>query len=152
MSAKTFLCRCEDLTVDDCLGAIGDGYTAFEDLKRFLGVGTGPCQGKACVQAAIHLIAEARGISPDHVDVMTFRPPVRPIPFATLAAVEGRADGAEEQDRPAPGTATGGGQERAGPDAGSGAGDADSDAGDGADAARRDALSNGRPDELGERP
>ncbi len=86
--AKTFLCRCEDITQDACLEAISEGYTAFEDLKRYLGVGTGPCQGKSCVQAAIHLIAAAQGISPDEVDVMTFRPPVRPISFQTLASDE----------------------------------------------------------------
>lgn len=89
MSEKTFLCRCEDLTVGECQAAIADGYACFEDLKRYLGVGTGPCQGKSCVQAAMHLVAEARGIAVDKVDVMTFRPPVRPISFATLAAEDG---------------------------------------------------------------
>ncbi len=83
---KTMLCRCEDITLEDCQEAIADGYRAFEDLKRFLGVGTGPCQGKACVQASIRLIAASRGIAPEDVDIMTFRPPVRPVPFATLAA------------------------------------------------------------------
>lgn len=86
MSNKTFLCRCEDLTVDDCVHAIGDGYDCFEDLKRFLGVGTGPCQGKSCVQAALHLLSERTGVALDDLDVMTFRPPVRPVSFATLAA------------------------------------------------------------------
>ncbi len=86
VAPKTLLCRCEDITVDDCDGAIKDGYNCFEDLKRYLGVGTGPCQGKACVQACMQLVADANDISPDEVDVMTFRPPVRPISFATLAA------------------------------------------------------------------
>jgi bacterioferritin-associated ferredoxin len=72
--------------VDECHAAIEQGYRCFEDLKRFLGVGTGPCQGKSCVQAAMRLVAEARGIPLDAVDVMTFRPPVRPIAFETLAA------------------------------------------------------------------
>lgn len=83
---KRFLCRCEDITVDECVTSINEGYRCFEDLKRFLGVGTGPCQGKSCVQTAMHLIADHRGIAVEDVDVMTFRPPVRPIAFATLAA------------------------------------------------------------------
>lgn len=91
---KTMLCRCEDLTVADCEDAIASGHACFEDLKRFLGVGTGPCQGKACVQTAMHLIARLRGIDPDDVDVMTFRPPVRPIPFEVLAAADAREDAA----------------------------------------------------------
>jgi bacterioferritin-associated ferredoxin len=84
--SKEFLCRCEDITTSDCKHAIGAGYQDFEDLKRYLGVGTGPCQGKACVAAAIRLIAAERGMNPDRVDVMTFRPPVRPIALETLAA------------------------------------------------------------------
>jgi len=87
---KRFLCRCEDLTVDECVTAIEGGYACFEDLKRFLGVGTGPCQGKSCVQAAMRLVADHRGIRLDEVDVMTFRPPVRPVSFATLAAEDAR--------------------------------------------------------------
>lgn len=83
---RTMLCRCEDVTAEDARAAIHDGYACFEDLKRFLGVATGPCQGKACVQACMKLVAEERGIPLDEVDVMTFRPPVRPIPFAVLAA------------------------------------------------------------------
>lgn len=94
---KTMLCRCEDITLDECSKAIGDGFSCFEDLKRFLGVGTGPCQGKSCVQAAMHLVAESRGIAVDDVDVMTFRPPVRPIPFATLAATDAK-DASNAQD------------------------------------------------------
>ncbi|MCA1818922.1 MAG: (2Fe-2S)-binding protein [Halobacteriales archaeon] len=93
---KRFLCRCEDITVDECVEAIAGGYPCFEDLKRFLGVGTGPCQGKSCVQAAMHLVSAHRGIPVDDVDVMTFRPPVRPIPFATLAAPD--AEDAEPKE------------------------------------------------------
>lgn len=85
-ASKTFLCRCEDLTVDDCRHAIKDGYRCFEDLKRFLGVATGPCQGKSCVQAALHLLSAETGVALDDLDVITFRPPVRPVSFATLAA------------------------------------------------------------------
>lgn len=91
--SKEFLCRCEDITTADCRHAIADGYEDFEDLKRFLGVGTGPCQGKACVAAAIRLIAQERGMPPGDVDVMTFRPPVRPIALETLAAKDADAEG-----------------------------------------------------------
>lgn len=83
---KQFVCRCEDLTLDDCIHAIEEGYEAFEDLKRFLGLATGPCQGKACVAVATQIIADKLGIKPSEVDVMTFRPPVRPVPLGTLAS------------------------------------------------------------------
>lgn len=90
---KAMACRCEDVTVDDCRDAIRSGYACFEDLKRYLGVATGPCQGKACVQACMRLIADERGIPIADVDVMTFRPPVRPVAFATLAAPDAEGEG-----------------------------------------------------------
>ena len=96
VTSKEFLCRCEDITTGECSAAVAEGYTAFEDLKRYLGVGTGPCQGKSCVQAAMRLLAESRAIPLEEVDVMTFRPPVRPVPFATLAAPD-----AEDPEAPA---------------------------------------------------
>ncbi len=83
---KTMVCRCEDITLDDCEQAFEDGYRCFEDMKRYLGVGTGPCQGKACVQATLALLSEAMGVPAEDLDIMTFRPPVRPVPFSTLAA------------------------------------------------------------------
>lgn len=86
MPDRTFVCRCEDITTDDCNSAIRDGYDCFEDLKRYLGVGTGPCQGKACVAATIGLLAQATGRDAASFDVMTFRPPVRPIPLGLLAS------------------------------------------------------------------
>jgi sarcosine oxidase subunit alpha len=91
---RTMLCRCEDVTAEDARAAIRDGYGCFEDLKRFLGVATGPCQGKACVQACMRIVAEERGVPLAEVDVMTFRPPVRPVPFAVLAAEDAPRGGA----------------------------------------------------------
>lgn len=101
MSRRAFVCRCEDITLDDCTDAIREGYACFEDLKRFLGVGTGPCQGKACVAAAIRVIADERGIDPATVDLMTFRPPVRPVSLSTLAAPD-----ADDEADPAKGSAS----------------------------------------------
>lgn len=95
---KAMVCRCEDITVADCHEAIEEGYDDFEDLKRFLGLGTGPCQGKACVAAAMALVADARGIDGSEVDLMTFRPPVRPIALGTLAAPDAEGDRAGEED------------------------------------------------------
>jgi bacterioferritin-associated ferredoxin len=87
-TVKTMLCRCEDITADETIHAMDKGLRTFEDLKRYLGVGTGPCQGKSCVQACMQQVAAYNGIPLDDVDVMTMRPPVRPIPFATLAATD----------------------------------------------------------------
>ena len=96
---KAFVCRCEDITESECRAAIREGYTGFEDLKRFLGLATGPCQGKACVVLATRLIADATHRPPEAIDVMTFRPPLRPIALGVLAAPDARRDGAEGTER-----------------------------------------------------
>jgi len=42
------ICRCEDVTLADVKRCLKAGYTNFEDLKRQLRVGMGPCQGQTC--------------------------------------------------------------------------------------------------------
>jgi NAD(P)H-nitrite reductase large subunit len=37
---KTFICFCEDVTLEDVIKAIEKGYDDIETLKRFTGVGT----------------------------------------------------------------------------------------------------------------
>lgn len=49
MSKKDIIiCRCEDVTLEDVHNCLEEGYTTFEDLKRILRVGMGPCQGNTC--------------------------------------------------------------------------------------------------------
>ena len=45
MSSKVILCRCEDVTLADVQHAVAAGYTDLEEVKRYTGFGTGPCQG-----------------------------------------------------------------------------------------------------------
>ncbi len=42
------ICRCEDITLAQIDEAIAKGFTTFEDLKRVLRVGMGPCQANTC--------------------------------------------------------------------------------------------------------
>jgi len=42
------ICRCEDISLADIHKCLEDGYTTFEELKRILRVGMGPCQGQTC--------------------------------------------------------------------------------------------------------
>ena len=47
--AKTIVCHCEDISLDDLYSALKQGYNEIESIKRFTGIGTGKCQGKCCV-------------------------------------------------------------------------------------------------------
>ncbi|OQX93278.1 MAG: (2Fe-2S)-binding protein [Tenericutes bacterium 4572_104] len=42
------VCRCEDVTLADVRKCLKEGYTTFEEIKRILRVGMGPCQGQTC--------------------------------------------------------------------------------------------------------
>ena len=47
--AKTIVCHCEDISLDELYSALEQGYNGIESIKRFTGIGTGKCQGKCCV-------------------------------------------------------------------------------------------------------
>lgn len=42
------ICRCEDVSLQDLHDCLNEGYETFEDVKRILRVGMGPCQGNTC--------------------------------------------------------------------------------------------------------
>lgn len=51
MSKKdVIICRCEDVTQEDVIKLMNEGYTSFEEIKRILRIGMGPCQGNTCGQ------------------------------------------------------------------------------------------------------
>jgi sarcosine oxidase subunit beta len=89
MSSKVIVCRCEDVTLDDVQHTIEIGYGSVEEVKRYTGLGTGPCQGKECMLHAARLCAEAGAAETPAgaatVAPFTSRPPVGPVSFAALA-------------------------------------------------------------------
>lgn len=134
MSGKIILCRCEDVTQKDVEDSIAHGYADIEEVKRYTGFGTGPCQGKECLSVVAAVVAErtggAHGGAPGAaIEVLPFtsRPPLAPTPlkhYAALAALDpdhdrhdsdhrdgdgnGNGDRAGHGPAPAPGRATGG--------------------------------------------
>ncbi len=86
-SHKCILCRCEDVTVDEFHAAYAEGFTEFESLKRYTGVGTGFCQGKGCLSEAAVELARLRGVPPSEVAITNVRPPALTLTFAELAAL-----------------------------------------------------------------
>lgn len=86
MTARAFVCRCEDVTVAEVERSIAAGLSDIEEIKRYTGLGTGPCQGKECLSALACLLV-ARGLVPaDRLRPFTARPPVEPVTFGILAA------------------------------------------------------------------
>jgi bacterioferritin-associated ferredoxin len=86
MSRKVILCRCEDVTLADVQHAVKLGRGDLEEVKRYTGFGTGPCQGKECLREVARAVAEATGTDPATLSPFTARPPLVPVELGVLAA------------------------------------------------------------------
>lgn len=86
MTARTFVCRCEDVTLGEIERAISIGLADVEEIKRYTGLGTGPCQGKECLSALGRLLVARGLVRPEALRPFTARPPVEPVTFGALAA------------------------------------------------------------------
>jgi bacterioferritin-associated ferredoxin len=87
MADRTFLCRCEDVTRSELDHAIALGLTTIEELKRYTGFGTGPCQGKECMATLGRELVRRKLIGAEDLQPFTARPPIEPVSFAALATV-----------------------------------------------------------------
>ena len=81
---EIIVCRCEEVTMGEVKEWIAKGYDTFDELKRLLRVGMGPCQGRGCREIIMREIARAKGIPMAQVDPGTFRPPVKPVKLGDL--------------------------------------------------------------------
>jgi len=82
---ETMICRCEDVSREDILACINDGYKTLDEVKRVTRAGMGPCQGRTCRNLIAAELSRAYGISVEEVLTPTFRPPVKPICLGVLA-------------------------------------------------------------------
>jgi bacterioferritin-associated ferredoxin len=80
------ICRCEEITLEEIREWIDRGYDTFNELKRVLRVGMGPCQGRGCQDIILREISRRAGIPIDQVESGTVRPPVKPVKTGLLAA------------------------------------------------------------------
>lgn len=78
---RVIICRCEDVTLADLEHAVAKGYRDIEEVKRYTGFGTGPCQGKECVAMVALALARATGTPPAEIEPFTSRPPLVPTPL-----------------------------------------------------------------------
>ena len=86
MSEKTFICRCEDLTLEEIEQAINEGYDTLEELKGKLRLGMGPCQGRGCLSLARRLLCQKTGKTTEEIAMPTMRPPSIPVSLGTVAS------------------------------------------------------------------
>jgi sarcosine oxidase subunit beta len=85
VAGKIVLCRCEDVTLSDLEHCVSRGYADIEEVKRYTGFGTGPCQGKECLAAVAATLAKLTQQPPSAIPPFTSRPPLAPTPIKLLA-------------------------------------------------------------------
>lgn len=75
------ICRCEDITEEEIVQKIKEGYTSIDELKRVLRVTMGLCQGKGCRRHIARILSRELGIETEKIKQPTYRPPTKPVPI-----------------------------------------------------------------------
>ena len=96
MAGKVILCRCEDVTLGDVEKAVRTGFAELEEVKRYTGFGTGPCQGKECLRDIALAIARLSARPPEEMTPFTSRPPLAPTELRLYAGAH-RPDDEERE-------------------------------------------------------
>lgn len=84
-SKTTTICRCEEKDLKEIREWISRGYDSFDELKRVLRVGMGPCQGRGCRDIILRELSAVTGKPISELDPGTIRPPVKPIKLGLCA-------------------------------------------------------------------
>lgn len=88
MKKHSIVCRCEDITEEDVIKTIDEGYTDLEELRKKLRIGMGPCQGRVCIQLVTKILEKKTGRKVSKIPLPTSRPPIVPVSLGTLASDE----------------------------------------------------------------
>ena len=100
---KAIVCACEDVTAGEIEHAIAAGFADIESIKRYTGLGTGPCQGKSCQSAAMRICAGSGALPPAAQVPFRARTPIRPTTFAAYAGLPEEIVRHPERRSPLPG-------------------------------------------------
>ncbi len=90
------ICRCEDVRQSEIGRAIDAGHHSFEELKRVLRIGMGPCQGKTCQALVQRMLSEKLHKPLSKLKPMTTRAPLKPISLDVMSRV---STGLPQEDR-----------------------------------------------------
>ena len=78
------ICRCEEVTEEEILGAIDDGARTVAGVKRRTRAGMGLCQGKTCGQLVRGILAKRLPKEIAKMEPDTPRPPTRPLKLSVF--------------------------------------------------------------------
>ncbi len=84
----TVICRCENLRVKDIEEMVNEGVNEVNEIKALSRAGMGPCQGRMCGAALAEVVAALTQTQPQEAGCLSVRPPLKPLPFEQVAAME----------------------------------------------------------------
>jgi len=79
-----YVCRCEEVTVEDVEAVIDSGITDYEELRRILRIGMGPCGGRTCRNTVLQILSKKTGLPITEQQLGAYRPPIFPLPFEAI--------------------------------------------------------------------
>jgi len=86
---EVLVCRCEGVTASQIREAVKEGCHDVNDIKIRTRCGMGPCQGRMCGPALAEIAADALEREVPAVGSLRIRPPMRPVLFGEICAIEG---------------------------------------------------------------
>ena len=86
-AADVIACRCEEVTGAAIRAAAVQGAVGSNQTKAFLRCGMGPCQGRLCGLTVVETLAAARGVTPEAIEPLRIRNPVKPVTLAEIASM-----------------------------------------------------------------
>ncbi|WP_300298021.1 NAD(P)/FAD-dependent oxidoreductase [Ferrovibrio sp.] len=87
-SDDVVVCRCEEVTAGRIRKMASQGCTGPNQTKFFSRCGMGPCQGRICGLPVTQILARELRRDPGEVGAYRIRPPLKPIPIGSLAALD----------------------------------------------------------------
>jgi thioredoxin reductase/bacterioferritin-associated ferredoxin len=86
LTPDTIVCRCEDITYGQIMGAIKAGAADCNEVKAWTRAGMGPCQGRTCGETIAEILSRQVG-DRDKAGFFTARVPLRPCTIDALAPI-----------------------------------------------------------------
>ena len=97
----TIVCRCEEVTAGRIREMARLGCQGPNQTKFFSRCGMGPCQGRICGIAVTQILAAELRRHPAEVGAYRIRPPLKPVPIASIAALAGQTAAQPSEEEPA---------------------------------------------------
>lgn len=86
--SSLILCRCEEVTIEQLEQAYESGSCTSRQLKMKTRATMGACQGRVCRHLVETWVQEKTPEAPRDSELLSYRPPIRPITFGQLAKGE----------------------------------------------------------------